>query len=233
MSDESGRSALTEPDLKMDRRSLIVGAGLAAAGSIYYARAPVRLAMPVKQGNFSAAIPEKVGQWTSRKSQEVVLPPQDDSNALYENLETRIYEAAGLPTIMLLIAFSSKQQNDIHVHRPEVCYPAAGFPVLWTRPAQISLASKSLTGRELLADRGGLQERIFYWVRVGHAFPISWFQQRLTMAVQNLQGKVPDGALVRVSAIEEPDKPTSGAIMDFIGAFLAEVPPPFRDAILL
>lgn len=233
MREKSDQSTLPKAGLKLDRRSLLIGTGLAAAGGIYYARAPVRLGMPVKQENFSAAIPEKVGQWTSRKSQEVVLPPRDDSNALYENLETRIYEGAGLPTIMLLIAFSSRQQNDIHVHRPEVCYPAAGFPILWTRPVQISLASKALTARELLADRGGLQERILYWVRVGHAFPISWLQQRLTMAMQNLQGTVPDGALFRVSAIEEPDNPSSGAIMDFIEAFLAKVPLAFRDAILL
>lgn len=233
MSDKSDRSALVKSGLKLDRRSLVIGTGLAAAGALYHLRAPVALAKPVEQANFSTSIPKQVAGWTSRKTQEVVLPPQDDSNQLYQNLETRIYEGAGLPAIMLLIAFSNKQQNDIQVHRPEVCYPASGFPILWTRTAQISLASKSLTGRELLADRGGLQERIFYWVRVGNAFPTSWWQQRLTMAVQNLQGTVPDGALFRVSAIEEPDNPSSGAIMNFIEAFVAEVPPAFRDSILL
>jgi EpsI family protein len=217
----------------MDRRSLIIGTGLAAAAGLYYARAPVRLAVPVSQESFGAAIPEKVGEWTSRKSQQVVLPPQDDSNALYENLETRVYEGAGLPAIMLLIAFSSKQQNDIQVHRPEVCYPASGFPILWSRQAQIDLPSGSVAGRELLAERGGLRERIFYWVRVGNSFPTTWAQQRLTMAVQNLQGEVPDGALFRVSAIEEPDNPSSGAIKKFMETFLAEVPTVFRESVLL
>jgi EpsI family protein len=233
MSEKSDRSVLPKAALKLDRRSIMIGTGLAAAGGLYHLRMPVPLAEPVGQADFSASIPRQVAGWTSRKTQEVVLPPQDDSNQLYQNLETRIYEGAGLPSIMLLIAFSSKQQNDIQVHRPEVCYPAAGFPILWSRPAQVSLASKSLTGRELLADRGGLRERIFYWVRVGNAFPISWWQQRLTMAVQNLQGTVPDGALFRVSAIEEPDNPSSGAIMSFIEAFLSEVPPAFRNSILL
>lgn len=233
MSYKSDRSSLTKAGQRLDRRSVIIGTGLVAAGALYHWRAPVTQAAPVEQAKFSAAIPEQVAGWTSRKSQEVVLPPRDDSNQLYQNLETRVYEGPGLPTIMLLIAFSSKQQNDIHVHRPEVCYPAAGFPIIWTRPAQISLASKAVTGRELLADRGGLQERILYWVRVGHAFPTSWFQQRLTMAVQNLQGVVPDGALFRVSAIEESDNPSSGAIMNFVEAFLAEVSPGFRDSVLL
>ena len=233
MSEKSGRSAFPKADLKLDRRSFIIGTGLTAAGGLYHLRAPVPLAEPVEQASFSASIPKKVAGWTSRTTQEVVLPPQDDSNQLYQNLETRIYEGAGLPAIMLLIAFNSKQENDIQVHRPEVCYPAAGFPILWTRPAQIRLASKTLAGRELLAERGGLQERIFYWVRVGNAFPVNWWQQRLTMAVQNLKGAIPDGALFRVSAIEQPDNPRSGAIMKFIEAFFKEVPPAFRDSILL
>jgi EpsI family protein len=233
MNNQSSRSPLTAPGLKMDRRSLLIGSGLAAAGGIYYSRAPVRLSMPVNQEYFSAAIPEKVGQWTSRKSQELVLPPRDDSNSLYENLETRIYEGSGLSTIMMLIAFSSKQQNDIQVHRPEVCYPASGFPILWSRQAQINLASRSIVGRELLAERGGLRERIFYWVRVGASFPTSWTQQRFAMAAQNLKGVIPDGALFRVSAIEEPDNPNSEVIMNFIEAFLGAVPPAFRESILL
>lgn len=233
MNEKSGRSALPKAELKLDRRSLLIGAGLAATGGLYHLRAPVALAEPVEQANFSASIPNQVAGWTSRKTQEVVLPPQDESNQLYQNLETRIYEGTGLPAIMLLIAYSSKQQNDIQVHRPEVCYPAAGFPILWNRPAHIRLASKTITGRELLADRGALQERIFYWVRVGHEFPISWWQQRLTMAVQNLQGMVPDGALFRVSAIEEPDNPVSETIMNFVEAFVMEVSPQFRNSILL
>lgn len=233
MNDQSDRSTVTKAGMKTDRRSLMIGGGLAAAGALYYLRAPVPLAEPVEQASFSAAIPKRVAGWTSRKSQEVVLPPQDDSNELYENLETRIYEGPGLPMIMLLIAFSSKQQNDIQVHRPEVCYPASGFPILWTRPTQISVAASSLAARELLADRGGLRERIVYWVRVGNTFPTSWAQQRMTMAMQNLQGAVPDGALFRVSAIEEPDNDTSEAIVSFIEAFLAEVSESFRKSVLL
>jgi len=169
--------------IKMDRRSLVLGAGLAAAGGLYYLREPAASAKPVKQENFSAAIPDNVAGWTSRKSQEVVLPPQDESDGIYENIETRIYEGPGLPAMMLLVAFSSVQQDNIQVHRPEVCYPVAGFPIIWTRPTQIDLPLISISGRELLADRGGVRERILYWVRVGEKFPTSWAQQRLIICL--------------------------------------------------
>jgi EpsI family protein len=219
--------------LAMDRRSLVVDAGLTAAAALAYLRMPVAMEQAFKPARFSAAIPATVGGWTSRKSAEVVLPPQDDSNELYGNLETGVYEGLGLPAIMLLIAFSSIQQNDIQVHRPEVCYPASGYPILWSRSREIDFGSATIVARELVADRGGLRERIVYWVRVGSAFPTNWAEQRTTMARQNLQGSIPDGALFRVSSIEAPDSPSSAALLQFIEMFLSTVSPSFRQSVLL
>jgi EpsI family protein len=217
----------------LDRRSIMIGSGLAAAGALSYLAAPKAIAKPIEQASFHASIPEKVGGWSSRRSQEIVLPPQDDSNKLYENQETRIYEGPGLPAIMFLIAFSSIQQNDVQVHRPEVCYPAAGYPVISTGPTEISYRNRSLAGRELVADRGGLHERIIYWIRVGDFFPTSWREQRITMALANLGGSIPDGVLFRVSAVEEPGRSASATLRQFITLFLDEVSPPFRQSVLL
>ncbi len=219
--------------LRLDRRSILVGTGLAAAGALSYLVAPKAVAKPIENPTFSSAIPNRIGGWTSRKSQEIVLPPQDDSNQLYENQETRIYEGVGLPTIMFLIAYSSTQHNDVQVHRPEVCYPASGFPVISTEPTQISYRGREFAGRELLADRGGFHERIIYWIRVGGSFPTSWREQRINMALANLSGSVPDGVLFRVSAIEEPGKSTSAILRKFVTAFLDEVPQSFRQSVLL
>ena len=215
------------------RRSFLIGGGLIVAGMASYLRVPKATAQPMTAESFQAAVPGRVGGWTSRKSSEVVLPAQDDANELYENLETRIYEGPGLPLMMVVIAFSSTQQADIQVHRPEVCYPAAGLPVIWSKPLDIKFKSTSIAAREVLADRGGLRERVVYWVRVGDAFPITWPEQRLTMALDNLKGTVPDGVLFRISSIEEPDGDTKASIMTFITAFLDAASPDFRDRILL
>jgi EpsI family protein len=218
---------------KLDRRSILIGTGLALAGALSHLAAPKVSAKPITQANFRGAIPSKVGGWTSRKSQEVVLPPQDESNELYENQETRIYEGPGLPSIMLLIAFSSVQQNDVQVHRPEVCYPSSGFPIISTGQTEISYDDRKLSGRELVADRGGLRERIIYWIRVGNFFPTTWREQRIDMALENLTGSVPDGVLFRVSTLENRGDNTSEALRDFIKAFLDEVTPSFRQKVLL
>lgn len=217
----------------LSRRSLLIGGGLTLAGLASYLRVPEVVASPLSPEGFQAAVPSKVGRWSSRISSEVILPPQDQANELYENLEARIYEGSGLPTMMVVVAFSSTQQADIQVHRPEVCYPAAGLPVLSSTPIGLRFGSKQIEAREVLADRGGLRERVIYWVRVGDAFPVTWMEQRLTMALDNLAGTVPDGVLFRVSSIEEPGENTTPDIKRFIAAFLDAASPAFRNRILL
>lgn len=216
----------------LDRRGLLIGAGLTAVAGLSYWRAPSTVVAPLAEGQFSAAMPAKVDGWQSRASAEVVLPPQDDSNKLYENLETRIYEGPGLPAIMLLIAYSSVQQNDIQVHRPEVCYPASGYPILSSRHRKLELAGKVVDATELKADRGGLVEKIIYWVRVGDEFPVNWSSQRVSMAKANLNGRIPDGVLFRVSAIEDPTEDVSEKLNNFIPAFLGKLPPMIRQRII-
>lgn len=218
---------------KIDRRSVLIGTGLTLAGALSHLASPKVSAKPITQAGFRDAIPSKVGGWTSRKSQEVVLPPQDESNELYENQETRIYEGPGLPSIMFLVAFSSIQQNDVQVHRPEVCYPASGYPIISTSETKIAYRDRKFSGRELVADRGGLSERIIYWIRVGDFFPTAWREQRIDMALANLSGTVPDGVLFRVSTLENPGDTTSAALRGFIEAFLNEVTPSFRQEVLI
>ena len=218
---------------RLDRRSILIGASLVAVGGLSYLRSPEALAKPLSQADFRDAIPSTVGSWTSRKSAELVLPALDEGDQLYENLETRIYEGPGLPSMMLLIAFSSTQQNNIQVHRPEVCYPASGFPVLWSRPTEIAFEDQRIGGRELLADRNGLRERILYWVRVGDKFPRGWAEQRIVMAIANLKGSIPDGVLVRISTLEEPDSDLSASIRTFIEAFLNATAKPFRESTMI
>lgn len=217
----------------LDRRSVVLGLGLTAGAAFSYFNTPRALATPIPKTQFEHMIPDKVGAWRSRKSAELVLPAEDEGqDRLYENLETRIYEGPGLPSMMVLIAYSSIQQNDVQVHRPEVCYPASGFPIEWTRPATLAFGSRKVFARELVADRGGLKEKILYWVRVGDAFPIGWAEQRLTMAVSNARGVTPDGLLFRVSTIDELDGFSQQILEDFTKNFVDASSPFFRETVL-
>ncbi|MGQ3100395.1 MAG: exosortase-associated protein EpsI, V-type [Sphingopyxis solisilvae] len=231
--DPSTLAAGAKPQATFDRRSIMVGLGLAAGAGLSYFHTPRAMAAPISEDRFQQLIPARIGGWTSRKSAELVVPAEDEGqDKLYENLETRIYEGEGLPPMMLLIAYSSVQRNDVQVHRPEVCYPAAGFPILWSKPTTIDVGGRKLTGRELVASRGGVNERIIYWVRVGDEFPIGWAEQRLTMALSNAKGVTPDGVLFRVSMIESDPEVAARALRTFIKAFMAASTSSFRENVL-
>jgi EpsI family protein len=233
MGRKADRGVDSEATSGLDRRGILIGGCLAAVAGISYLGAPKATASVVKKEEFRADIPNQIGGWRSRKTAELVLPSLDESDKLYENLETRIYEGAGLPSMMALIAYSSVQQNDIQVHRPEVCYPAAGYPIVSSRTTELRFDGKTIDAREVIADRGGVYERVIYWVRVGDEFPATWIDQRIAMARANLQGKVPDGVLVRMSTIEEPGKSASFDLRAFIEAFLRACAPSFRGSILI
>jgi EpsI family protein len=230
---KADRGVDSEATSSLDRRGVLIGGCLAAVAGISYLGAPKATASAVKKEEFRADIPNQIGGWRSRKTAELVLPALDESDKLYDNLETRIYEGAGLPAMMALVAYSSVQQNDIQVHRPEVCYPAAGYPIVSSRTTQLKFDGETIDAREVVADRGGAYERVIYWVRVGDEFPATWIDQRIAMARANLQGKVPDGVLVRISTIEELGKSASSDLKAFIEAFLRACTPSFRGSILI
>ena len=206
---------------RFDRRSLLIGAGLAAGAVLAYSRQPLKVAVAMPDKDFRSLIPRHVGNWQSRKSDELVVPQDDEFTAkLYENLETFVYEGENIPTMMLLLAYNSVQQNDVQAHRPEVCYPAGGFPIIFSEELAIKYKGKVISGRYLIAERDSSSfEHIIYWIRIGGAFPASWARQRLDMALINASGIVPDGALFRVSSILETNQKNTGQISHFISKF--------------
>lgn len=217
----------------LDRRSAIIGASLASLAGLSILRTPEPSGRIVPAPKFRAAIPSKIGGWSSRRSAELVLPELDGGEKLYENLETRIYEGKDLPSIMFLVAYSSRQLNDIQVHRPEVCYPVAGFPIISTKPTIFNFRQTEISARDVVADRGGYIEQILYWVRVGGHFPTTWVDQRIVMAVDSLKGRLPDGVLVRFSIIQERNYDGLTVLESFATQLLERSAKDFRESILI
>lgn len=220
MDDTQTPSNATRLGTSVDRRGFIIGLGLTATAAVSYLATPSSSSAQVPAESFRKLIPESVGGWKSKSSSQLVLPAKDDlEKKLYENLETRIYEGPSLPSIMFLIAYSSRQQNDVQVHRPEVCYPVAGFPILESQSTEVQFGATSINAVELVADRQGSNERIVYWVRVGDRYPGGFWSQRLAMAQMSFAGGIPDGLLFRVSVFEEDPNYKDNSLRDFIRAF--------------
>ena len=131
------------------------------------------------------------------------MPPEGELSAiLYSDICTRVYIAPSKPPIMMVIAYGAAQDAMLSLHRPEECYPFAGFDISPIKEISLSHPMpEGAKGNFLTARREDRLEHIFYWVRIGKQFPTSLLRQRLTVASYNLEGKSPLGLLTRLSIV--------------------------------
>ena len=197
--------AISMPDAEqtiISRRSLLIGAALAAASGIAFARQPQPIHPAVDKEAFRSWIPKQVGPWRMDATSGVILPPQDQlSDRLYDNLVTRVYVSSTQPAVMLLLAYNNIQDGVLQVHRPEVCYPVGGFTLSDNRQADVTVGTKVVPATFFTASTPNRIEQVGYFTRVGGSFPQSWREQRISVIQANLAQEVPDAMMMRTSLL--------------------------------
>ncbi|HVF92862.1 MAG TPA: EpsI family protein [Sphingomonas sp.] len=209
----------------ISRRKMMIGLALAGTVALSELYVPKRSMPRLTEKSFTSLFPNQIGPWSYLTASGFILPPEDQlSRTLYEQLLTRSYANGDTDPVMLVLAYSSVQEGRLQVHRPEVCYPAAGFAILQNDPTEIKLDSGfAIPARFLVADRGSRREYILYWTRVGPELPRRWFDQRLMMAEANLKGYIPDGMLARVSVIGNDPAAAIKTLEAFVRTLVASV----------
>jgi hypothetical protein len=183
----------------LNRRSVLIGTALLGIGGVAIARQPKPDAAPVRKEALDRLVPAKVGDWAYHDTSGLVLPPPDAlSDALYSGLVTRTYISPNRMPVMLLVAYSNVQDGMLQVHRPEVCYPAGGYRLSPTRVEQVPNGVG-----------GGINANLFSAEGVS----------RTEQVRANLDGRIPDGILVRVSTLA----PGMGAAHADLAAFAAQL----------
>ena len=120
----------------------------------------------------------------------------------YDQLIARMYDAPGLPKIMLLIAYGSTQGATLQLHRPETCYPAQGFILSDFSEPEFNFGSgHAIRSRRFTATLNERIERLVYWTRIANSFPLNTAGEYRAILGSVLKGLVPDGILVRISTI--------------------------------
>ncbi len=209
----------------VDRRKFVLGLLFCSAAGFAVWREPTKRLDYLGSAKLEAIVPETIGKWKFVTSSGLVVPPEDElSDSLYSQLLTRVYSDGENPPVMLLIAHSAQQTGVLQVHRPEVCYPTGGFSLSQITQHAVRLGSAILNTNTLVATGGGLAENVMYWTRVGDSQPLSWSQQRIDVARQNLRGIVPDAVMVRVS-VRQGDEVGARKILDeFVREMMAAIP---------
>lgn len=192
-----------------NRRTMIAGGALAATSlfaGLHRPHIPFRMLPPGVR--LDDLIPKQVGDWDYEGTAGLVLPPPDQlRDRIYNSLLTRFYSSSTTLPVMLLIAYSGSQDGVLQVHRPEVCYPAAGYELLDNHFDPIDVGNGLVVPAHFISARSSSRhEQLIYWTRIGNAFPTRWWEQHVAVARENLIGHVPDGVLVRISTAAASDK---------------------------
>jgi EpsI family protein len=200
------------------RRDLLIGGACAIGAALGGSTALWSAPKPLPPGGLDALVPKQVGGWSFATTDGVVVAEGGRDRGPYDDLLTRVYASPDRPPVTLLVAYIGAQRADVRLHRPEACYPAAGFRLGDRKIVDIRLAgTPTITAQRLLATSEARTERLLYWTRVGDAFPTSNVGQVRAFLGENLQGEVPDAVLVRLS-VPGSDPQLAAATTD---AFLA------------
>lgn len=178
---------------------------LAAAGALALTPAPAHdsAAAPV----LADTLPANFGPWRLEGRQDRQAAVSDGTEAagddLYDQVVMRSYvnQQTG-QAVMLALAWGARQRQDVKVHRPEVCYPAQCFSMLRAPQdgtLQLPQHAEPIPVRSLLTQHGSQIETVRYWIRIGTRYGGDGIGTRVYLLREGLEGRVPDGILVRAS----------------------------------
>jgi len=232
MADEViGTGEAGRPEARSSRREFLVGGALLSSALIAGNASWRRIAGAPPLGRpLAAIVPDRVGAWASSAAKGVLIPTAEVAEETgYEDLLTRYFVDASGRTIMFLIAYGGAQSGSAQLHRPESCYPAAGFSLYDSERVNLAPAGgPEIRGRVMTASKPARIEQILYWSRIGTIFPTDSASQSLATMRQSFRGTAPDGALVRMSILAAERGSALGLLRQFADALLAQPQPAFH-----
>lgn len=164
-----------------------------------------------------SVIPKKFGGWTEDTQLDQInanqvgttLPGDELSRKIYDQTVMRTYRGPHGEMVMLAAAYGIRQNDELKVHRPEVCYSAQGFQILQQTQSEMRIDNAVVPIMRLAAQNGQRIEPITYWVRVGDQIVQGGLHLKLAIIKAGLMGTIPDGLLIRVSTIIDSDSPAA------------------------
>ena len=203
-------------------------AALAMAGAA--AATPVLKPVPaVEPIDLERALPASFGEWHLDPETEPVAPTPDVKAKLeliYSQIVSRTYVNAAGERMMLTVAYGGDQSDALKAHRQEACYAAQGFVIHGLSHGTASAAGRTIPVTRMVAVRGERVEPVTYWFTMGDRVVLGRGERLRVQVASGLEGRVPDGMLVRVSSLSE-DAPGAFAAQQ---AFLAAIFAPMPDA---
>jgi exosortase B len=199
---------------------LLAGAALIAGAAHVLTPQPSSL---IEASDLRQAVPTELASWKLAPDQAQVdmsttTPGAKTKAQPYKQVVMRTYERADGRRVMLALAYTGAQQQDVKVHRPEVCYPAQGASVTPPQPMMLTDGP----AMRMLATRSGRRELVVYWIRIDNERTPSSWRARWLILREGLKGRLIDGSLLRTSVYMEPDESVADA-EQLLRGFISEL----------
>ena len=214
------------------RNVILLALMLGASGLALALRPTQKIADQGLAVNLQTMIPRTFGGWREelQNSAQIVDPQQQEMiDKIYTQTLSRTYVNAHGYRIMLAVAYGDDQRDAMQTHYPEVCYPAQGFSLKDKQSGTLKVDSGGLIPvTRILTNLGPRHEPVTYWTTVGDRVVRSGVQKKLAEMSYGLNGKIPDGMLIRVSSI---DTETANAYVmqaQFASQMLEALTPEYR-----
>jgi len=226
---------LNLPKLAWGASATVFGLMVLAAGAAVVAR-PDLVAVE-NAPSLEDTVPKRFGDWTlvpdGRLQVGTSTGDEPNMDQPYDQTVMRSYVNGRGQVVMLALAWGQKQQQEVKVHRPDLCYVAQGYQVRSLTPATFPLGQPGVrpTGKHMVAFGGRNGEAVSYWIRIGSLYSEDAWATRLHILKQGFGGHIPDGILVRASQpIADPAMAAaSWPVLDqFLNELVAAVPPATR-----
>jgi EpsI family protein len=192
------------------------------------------LADQFKRVDLEAMVPKHLNGWEALPgAQTQIVDPGQLAliNRLYTQTLNRGYVNSQGYVVMLSIAYGKDQRDALQVHKPEVCYPAQGFTLLDKRQYGLETGLKSakkIKVTHLQTALGARIEPVTYWTLIGEKVYSGNLDKKLAEMQYGLEGKIPDGMLVRMSSIDSDSENAFKMQSQFAIAMLASLQPEVR-----
>ena len=177
-------------------------------------------------------IPRTFNKWREEQSRSVqIVDPQQKEmiDKIYTQTLSRTYVNADGYRIMLAMAYGDDQRDGMQMHYPEVCYPAQGFMLQDKETGVLVTTNGPIKVTRILTNLGQRNEPVTYWTTIGSTVFQGNIQKKIAEMRYGMDGKIPDGMLIRVSSIDDKTSNAYEMQNQFVNEMLAALAPEYRE----